>query len=484
MPTTLDEFVDAAVALKKANAEPRTSPASGSPARTGATASRSSGTPAATSPSQDGDEWVGAARSDRVDRRPRDRAEAVRARPPARQGRQRGRPVDAVLRRRGRHDVGAGWVTRPDRRRRRRLPGHGRKQSASSRCPAPTATRPRCCSVARHRHPGQVAEPGPGPEGRRADAQRRVPDDPGRAGLIPAKTCSPRCWVTTSSPRRPSPRRQRQAHPGRAELGRRRGRRGSSRTCSSRSPRAATSPSCAARPTSRSTDSSTADADQQRHGRPGRSIRRPGRAMPGPGPVPDDGSHEDERGDAWPATPSTIAGAARPRPRRTPCCPTASWSRPLVALVVALGYPLVRQVVLSFQEFGLAQQFGQPPEWVGLENYRELLTDPYLWTVAAPVARSSASSTPSSRWCSASAIALLMRQMAEAGPAAGAERAAARLGDAGARRARPSGSGSSTPQYGVVNWLLTQARRSTRRATPGCSSRCPSSSSPPSSWCG
>jgi N,N'-diacetylchitobiose transport system permease protein len=53
----------------------------------------------------------------------------------------------------------------------------------------------------------------------------------------------------------------------------------------------------------------------------------------------------------------------------------------LVALLVALGYPLIRQVVLSFQEFGLAQQFGRPAEWVGLENYRELVTDPYLWKV-------------------------------------------------------------------------------------------------------
>jgi N,N'-diacetylchitobiose transport system permease protein len=52
-----------------------------------------------------------------------------------------------------------------------------------------------------------------------------------------------------------------------------------------------------------------------------------------------------------------------------------------VALAVALGYPLIRQVVLSFQEFGLAQQFGQPPEWVGLANYRDLVTDPYLWQV-------------------------------------------------------------------------------------------------------
>lgn len=53
----------------------------------------------------------------------------------------------------------------------------------------------------------------------------------------------------------------------------------------------------------------------------------------------------------------------------------------VAALVVALGYPLVREVVLSVQQFGLAQQFGQPPEWVGYDNYRELATDPYLWRV-------------------------------------------------------------------------------------------------------
>lgn len=54
-----------------------------------------------------------------------------------------------------------------------------------------------------------------------------------------------------------------------------------------------------------------------------------------------------------------------------------------VVIGVALGYPLVRQFVLSFQEFGLKQQFGAPPEWVGLQNYTDLLTDPYVWTVIA-----------------------------------------------------------------------------------------------------
>jgi N,N'-diacetylchitobiose transport system permease protein len=66
--------------------------------------------------------------------------------------------------------------------------------------------------------------------------------------------------------------------------------------------------------------------------------------------------------------------------RRTPL--PAGLVLPAAALLaLALGYPLVRQVVLSLQEFGLAQQFGRPPEWVGLGNYRELVGDSYLWKV-------------------------------------------------------------------------------------------------------
>jgi N,N'-diacetylchitobiose transport system permease protein len=55
---------------------------------------------------------------------------------------------------------------------------------------------------------------------------------------------------------------------------------------------------------------------------------------------------------------------------------------PAVAVVaLALGYPLVRQVVMSFQQFGLAQQFGQPPAFVGLDNYTAVLSDPSFWAV-------------------------------------------------------------------------------------------------------
>jgi len=52
-----------------------------------------------------------------------------------------------------------------------------------------------------------------------------------------------------------------------------------------------------------------------------------------------------------------------------------------IVIGVALGYPLIRQFIISFQEYGLKQQFGAPPEFVGLKNYTELLTDPYVWTV-------------------------------------------------------------------------------------------------------
>ncbi len=74
------------------------------------------------------------------------------------------------------------------------------------------------------------------------------------------------------------------------------------------------------------------------------------------------------------------SGAA-PRRSRGTLLPYALLVPAVLALGVALGYPLVRQVVLSLQDYGLAQQFGRPPEWVGANNYRTLVADGYLWRV-------------------------------------------------------------------------------------------------------
>ncbi len=53
----------------------------------------------------------------------------------------------------------------------------------------------------------------------------------------------------------------------------------------------------------------------------------------------------------------------------------------VVVLVAMLGYPLWRLGVMSLQEFGLKQVFGQPADWVGDANYRAVLCDRYFWTV-------------------------------------------------------------------------------------------------------
>lgn len=53
----------------------------------------------------------------------------------------------------------------------------------------------------------------------------------------------------------------------------------------------------------------------------------------------------------------------------------------IAVLLVALGYPLVWQFITSTQKFGLAQQFGKPPEFVGLANYVQLFSDPQTWAV-------------------------------------------------------------------------------------------------------
>ena len=82
-----------------------------------------------------------------------------------------------------------------------------------------------------------------------------------------------------------------------------------------------------------------------------------------------------------PATAAPGGAAPRSRRRRRSRLPYVLLVPSVAVLLLAAGYPLGRQVVMSLQEYGLAQQFGQQAEWVGLDNYVALLTDSYLWTV-------------------------------------------------------------------------------------------------------
>ncbi|MCL2736046.1 MAG: sugar ABC transporter permease [Propionibacteriaceae bacterium] len=54
-----------------------------------------------------------------------------------------------------------------------------------------------------------------------------------------------------------------------------------------------------------------------------------------------------------------------------------------IMLLVAMGYPLGWQIWASFMKFGLRQQFGAPPDFVGLENYISVFTNKTTWGVVA-----------------------------------------------------------------------------------------------------
>ena len=70
-----------------------------------------------------------------------------------------------------------------------------------------------------------------------------------------------------------------------------------------------------------------------------------------------------------------------PRRRRGAAVPYLLLVPAVAILVLALGYPMLWQTWTSFLQFGLAQQFGKPPTFVGLTNYTRLFTDPQTWAV-------------------------------------------------------------------------------------------------------
>lgn len=71
----------------------------------------------------------------------------------------------------------------------------------------------------------------------------------------------------------------------------------------------------------------------------------------------------------------------RQRRRRGTFTPHVLLLPAILILLVALGYPIVWQLITSMQHFGLAQQFGKPADFVWFENYITLFTDGYTWVV-------------------------------------------------------------------------------------------------------
>ncbi|MHC0431689.1 carbohydrate ABC transporter permease [Streptomyces sp. O3] len=53
----------------------------------------------------------------------------------------------------------------------------------------------------------------------------------------------------------------------------------------------------------------------------------------------------------------------------------------IVSLLVLLGYPLLRNLILSFQQVNRKELITRKPKWIGFDNFSELLTDSAFWTV-------------------------------------------------------------------------------------------------------
>ena len=51
----------------------------------------------------------------------------------------------------------------------------------------------------------------------------------------------------------------------------------------------------------------------------------------------------------------------------------------VLAIVAILGYPLYRLATLSFQRYGLPELIQRHGEWIGLDNYRSVLSDSVFW---------------------------------------------------------------------------------------------------------
>jgi N,N'-diacetylchitobiose transport system permease protein len=104
--------------------------------------------------------------------------------------------------------------------------------------------------------------------------------------------------------------------------------------------------------------------------------------------------------------------ASRARNRRRPARTAWLLALPTLLLLAGLlGYPLVRMVVLSFQNMRLRELLtGATPPWVGFDQYHKVLTDSTFWTVVWHTALFTVVSVLASVLLGL-AVALLMRRV-------------------------------------------------------------------------
>ncbi|MEU3052302.1 carbohydrate ABC transporter permease [Streptomyces griseus] len=82
-----------------------------------------------------------------------------------------------------------------------------------------------------------------------------------------------------------------------------------------------------------------------------------------------------------PAPRPAVRKVPPPRGRAQGLWPYALVAPAVGGMLYLLVYPLVRAVLISFQDFRLRQLIAGDADFVGLRNYRTLLTDPRFWEV-------------------------------------------------------------------------------------------------------
>ncbi|MFF1360144.1 carbohydrate ABC transporter permease [Streptomyces sp. NPDC058297] len=165
------------------------------------------------------------------------------------------------------------------------------------------------------------------------------------------------------------------------------------------------------------------------------------------------------RTDPRPRTSTNISTGRRHsggrRPTRLPhLLPYLLIAPTLIALALVLGYPLVDMVTLAFRNMTRRELFsGATPPWVGLDQYRTILSDGFFWTVVARTALFTVVSTALTMGVGLG-TALLMRRTS---PWVRAVMAAVLI----AVWAMPVMVASAIfrwlfdADYGIVNWLLS-----------------------------